>query len=1133
MRKNTFTSVIVLLTALWATSAFAQNTVPFFKNPPANVLNWQVGSHSTLPEFVQFDSQSNLPVEAVSKWLRHHFGLSADFDLQLKQRQTDQLGIEHLRYQQTYNNVPIEGAMYLVHAQNQKVTAMNGVLAPQITAPTTPQIAESVALNNALQHIGAQHYRWQSPQQEAALQREQKNPNATYYPKGQLVYSQKQGSENGIYYLCYKFDVYADAPLQRNYLFIDAQTGSLINQENRLCHTDAAGTAVTKYSGTRSITTDYTGSTYRLREGARGNGIETYNCQQQTDFIDTDFTDANNNWNNVNANHDEVATDAHWGAEVTYDYYNNVHNRHSIDDNDMTIRSYVHYGSSYFNAFWDGDRMAYGDGSGSATALTALDIAGHEMTHGVTQFSAGLNYINESGALNEGFSDIFGTIIEFYAKPNSANWLLGSEIGSTFRSISNPNAYQQPDTYLGTNWYTGSGDNGGVHTNSGVVNYWFYLLTMGGNGTNDLGNSFTVTGLGMEKTRQIAYRTLTNYLFPTSNYADTRFYSILATIDLYGACSPELTAVTNAWYAVGVGGAYDGIITANFTADVVAGCAAPLSVTFNNSSINAGSFVWDFGDGTTSTEVSPTHTYTTLGNFSVQLIANAGSCGNNTFTRNNYISINPANPCIYSMPASGNAATISPCSGILYDAGGVGGNYLDNTTSTITIAPTGAGAVSVSFSSFDLEENYDYLYVYDGTSDEAPNIGLYTSNTLPNSGNPIVAYSGAMTLKLVSDPFVAGTGFALSWNCSSITAAPTTNFSANVQTTCSGNVHFTDLSTNVPTAWLWNFGDGTNSTEENPNHSYSTSGTYTVSLQATNSFGNNTNTKNNYISVSKPAAPSIASQTVCNGESATFTASGSDTYTWYDAANNGNTLYEGNVFQTPALTNNTNYYVTKASTSPIQNVGPTSNGIGTESSFGLSNRWLVFDVLQPARLVSVKVYANGGLNRTIQLRNAQGAVLQDTSLYVNDGESRITLNFDLPVGTNLQLATAATSEMSRNSNGAVFPYTLPGVLSITGTNAPAGYYYFFYDWEVQLPTCVSQTATITATVKQQPTPVVVGDNVSCQTNKSYTVQNPNVAHNYTWAVTGGTIVSGQGTPTVIVNWTDSQVGLVEVAETAP
>ncbi len=1129
MKQHTFT-ILLALAVLWTSNASAQKQAPFFKNTPANVVNWRAGSHSVLPEYVAFNPSQALPLLAVPKWLRHQFQLSNDFGLQLSQQQTDNLGMEHYRYQQTYKGLPIAGAMYMVHTKNKQVTAMNGVLTPQIDAANTPQLTESAALDKALQHIGAQHYRWQSPQQEAALKREQNNQQATYYPKGQLIYTQKQGTEDGIFYLCYQFDIYADEPLERQYVFVDAQTGNIINQINRLCHTDTPATAVTKYSGIRTITTDNTGSTYRLREGARGNGIITYNCQQQTNFVNTDFTDADNYWNNVNANQDEVATDAHWGAEVTYDYYNNIHNRHSIDDNDMAILSYVHYGSDYFNAFWDGDRMAYGDGSGSATALTCLDIAGHEMTHGVTQFSAGLNYINESGALNEAFSDIFGTIIEFYAKPSSANWLVGNEIGTTLRSMSNPNAYGNPDTYGGTNWYVGSGDNGGVHTNSGVANYWFYLLTVGGSGTNDLGSSFNVSGISIEKSRMIAYRTLANYLFPTSNYADARFYSILSAIDLYGACSPEVIATTNAWYAVGVGSAYDGIITANFTADVLAGCAAPLTVSFSNSSNNAGIFMWDFGDGTTSTEASPSHTYTTLGNFSVQLLADGGSCGSNTLTRTNYISLNPANPCIYNMPASGDAPTISPCNGNLYDAGGLGSNYFDNTTSTLTIAPTGAATVSVSFSSFDLEADYDYLYIYDGTSDEAPNIGLFTSNTLPNNGNPIVAQSGAMTLKLVSDPFVTGTGFALSWNCSAILAAPATDFSANVQTTCSGEVHFIDKSTNIPTTWLWNFGDGTTSTEKNPVHFYTTNGAYTVVLQSTNGFGSNIATKTNYILVSKPTAPIVAEQSICPGESATFTVAPNGILNWYDVPA-GNLLATGNSFTTPALVNSTNYYVAQTNISPIQNAGPANNGFGTAASFGLSNRWLVFDVYQPVRLVSVKVYANGGLNRTIQLRNSQGVLLQDTTLYVNDGESRITLNFDLPVGTGFQLGTAATSELSRNSSGAVFPYTLPGVLSITGTNAPAGYYYFFYDWEVQLPNCVSQIATAIATVKQTLTPVVEGDNIACQTNKTYTIQTPNVAHTYTWTVTGGTITSGQGTPTITVTWTGTGNGLIEVTET--
>ncbi|HNL07741.1 MAG TPA: M4 family metallopeptidase, partial [Chitinophagales bacterium] len=530
----------------------------------SNVRSWQAGRHSSLPEYIAFTDNANLPLSALPKWLRYQFQLNEDFGLQLLEQQSDALGMEHYRYQQTYQGHPIEGAIYLAHTRQQQIVSLNGVLVRSFPNGGTVALTTDLALQKAINHIGAQHYRWQSPAQEAALQREQHNPAATYYPKGELVFCSSSNSATASYRLCYKFDIYADQPLQRYYVFVDAQTGEIIQKLSRLCHTDTPATAITKYSGTRQITTDNTGTTYRLREAGRGNGIETYNCQQQTDFINTDFTDADNYWNNVNAARDEAATDAHWGAEMTYDFFLSTHNRQGIDNNNMPIISYVHYGSNYFNAFWDGDRMAYGDGSGSAGPLTALDIAGHEMTHGVTQFSAGLNYINESGALNEAFSDIFGTVIEFYARPTNANWLVGSDIGSTFRSMSNPNAYSQPDTYNGTNWYVGSGDNGGVHTNSGVANYWFYLLTTGGSGTNDLGNAYTVSGIGMDKAQRIAYRALNNYLFPTVNYANARFYSILSAIDLYGACSPEVVATTNAWYAVGVGNVYDGIVTADF-----------------------------------------------------------------------------------------------------------------------------------------------------------------------------------------------------------------------------------------------------------------------------------------------------------------------------------------------------------------------------------------------------------------------------------------------------------------------------------------------------------------------------------------------------------------------------------------
>ena len=323
---------------------------------------------------------------------------------------------------------------------------------------------------------------------------------------------------------------------------------------------DVPGIAHTKYSGIQTITTDSTGSgSYRLRETARC-GIETYDLNTGTDYLTAvDFTDTDNTWKNVNAQNDEVATDAHFGAEKTYDYFMFKFGRYSYDDLNSPLFSYVHYDVDYDNAFWDGIKMTYGDGDGTSTdPLTALDVCGHEITHGVTEYTANLIYQDEPGALNEAFSDIFGTAIEFYAAPAMADWFVGEDFdlttgGNGFRNMSNPNEDGQPDTYKGTNWYVGVMDNGGVHTNSGVANYWFYLLSEGGSGTNDIGNTFSVDSIGIDKAAQIAYRALSVYLTNTSDYKDARMATIQAAIDLYGSCSPEVIATTNGWYAVGVG----------------------------------------------------------------------------------------------------------------------------------------------------------------------------------------------------------------------------------------------------------------------------------------------------------------------------------------------------------------------------------------------------------------------------------------------------------------------------------------------------------------------------------------------------------------------------------------------------
>lgn len=261
------------------------------------------------------------------------------------------------------------------------------------------------------------------------------------------------------------------------------------------------------------------------------------------------------------------ALDVHWGMERTYDYYKNVLDRQSYDDNGGEITNLVNAAFAFTGtqgqaaAFGDG-LMVYGLGDRTrSNAFVTLDVTGHEFTHLVTgnNGNGGLEYEGESGALNESFSDIFGTCIEFYAKGEDGNWNIGENIildnPGIIRSMSNPKTKQNPDTYEGQYWIdpTSNVDNGGVHYNSGVQNKWFYLLCKGGTGTNDKGDAYNVTGIGMEKAEKIAYRNLVNYLTPTAQYMDAYTGSLQATEDLYGDTSQAYASVKQAWYAVGIG----------------------------------------------------------------------------------------------------------------------------------------------------------------------------------------------------------------------------------------------------------------------------------------------------------------------------------------------------------------------------------------------------------------------------------------------------------------------------------------------------------------------------------------------------------------------------------------------------
>jgi Zn-dependent metalloprotease len=546
-----------------------------FAQKPVKIERSKADLYPTWIEFSEKDAPAFRAGQILLIDLQDRSSVSSSTKLVTKEK--DQIGYEHHRMQQVYNNIPVEHAVYIAHVKGGKLMSQNGKWVKDFPSslPKRASLSETAAFAKATQYVGASIYKWQDANEEAFIKNESNNPKATFFPKADLVYYSGQLEVDGpTMKLAYKFDIYASEPLSRKIVYIDANDGTILGFNDLIHEANVIGTATTGYSGSQAITTDSYNGSYRLRETGRGNGIQTFNLKQGTSYNKAvDFTDADNNWNNVNTTKDQYATDAHWGAEKTYDFFFSNFSRNSIDNNGFALKSYVHYSRNYFNAFWDGSRMTYGDGSSTTNGslpLTALDVCGHEITHGLTSKTSNLVYSGESGALNEAFSDIFGESIEKYAKGIN-DWKLGKDFNYIIRDMSNPNSYGDPDTYQGTNWYTGTGDNGGVHINSGVLNFWFYLLTTGGSGTNDKGYVYNVFGIGILKAQAIAYRTLTTKLISSSNYASARTGSISAATELYGAASNEVTQVINAWNAVGVGGGTSPAPAASMNPSLVAG----------------------------------------------------------------------------------------------------------------------------------------------------------------------------------------------------------------------------------------------------------------------------------------------------------------------------------------------------------------------------------------------------------------------------------------------------------------------------------------------------------------------------------------------------------------------------------
>lgn len=525
--------------------------------------------------------------ETISQDLTTLLGISNDFsfEIQLEKTITDKIGGQHFTYQQFYQGYQVENAVIKLHYKEGKLYHINGEYLLSIPSNgLTKIIPESIAFDIAKQKTGAEQYIWDSPESLKRLPKNNSTKLLFPVPHGQLVIYTPNARRDSIVVLAYKFDIYATKPLSRNYVYVNAYTGDLMGKRERMHSVD--GTGDTRYSGERIISADAENGSFRLRDydSNRGDGIETYNMQTGTDIgAAVDFIDNDNDWTAAehdNVDMDNAALDAHWGATMTYDYFFDVHGRSSIDGNGAVLQNYVHYSVGWENARWTGTAMQYGDGGANFSILTALDVIAHEIGHGLDENTSDLVYQDESGAVDEGLADIWGACVEQFATTNKQTWLIGEDIDIrtghiALRSMSNPNAEGQPDTYEGTNWcdYTDdnlectSGDYGGVHTNSGVMNFWFFLLTEGGTGTNDLSNPFNVAAIGINDAAAIVFRAETVYMTANTTFADARTFTIQAAQDLFGNCSPQVISTVNAWFAVGIGNSYQTIGDIEITTD--------------------------------------------------------------------------------------------------------------------------------------------------------------------------------------------------------------------------------------------------------------------------------------------------------------------------------------------------------------------------------------------------------------------------------------------------------------------------------------------------------------------------------------------------------------------------------------
>jgi Zn-dependent metalloprotease len=465
----------------------------------------------------------------------------------------DNDGTLHTRYERSYAGLPVLGGDLVVHAAPDAGEDKGRVLSVTLNnkraitvASTTEKVARTAAEAKAVEAAEA-HDGKAAPEADTTRK-------VVWAGRGTPRLAWETVVEG----------LQHDGTPSRLHVVTDALTGEKLHESEDI----KTGTGKSLYSGTVTLGTTLSGSTYQLTDTARGSH-KTYNLARGTSGTGTLFTDADDTWGTGTASSssaDQTAgVDAAYGAQVTWDFFKNTFNRSGIENNGQGAYSRVHYGNAYVNAFWDDSCfcMTYGDGSGNTHPLTSLDVAAHEMTHGVTSVTANLTYSGESGGLNEATSDIFAAGAEFAAgnATDVGDYMVGEKIdingdGTPLRYMDQPSKDGGSKDY----WYSGIGGID-VHYSSGPANHMFYMLAEG-SGTKTINgvtyNSLTVDGvavqgIGRAAALQIWYKALTTYMTSSTNYAGARTAALNAASALYGASSAQYAGVGNAFAAIGVG----------------------------------------------------------------------------------------------------------------------------------------------------------------------------------------------------------------------------------------------------------------------------------------------------------------------------------------------------------------------------------------------------------------------------------------------------------------------------------------------------------------------------------------------------------------------------------------------------